>query len=359
MSYGITGIVSSLYLLGALSPHIRPSLSTIPAFLGLIFPLLLAGQLMATIYWLLRRRWAMLILMGIVLGVSWGALSAYIPLNGSPLSEPSEPGRVIKVLSYNTNAFGFGQHRKQRPNAILQYIKSSNADLVCLQESLLASHPEHGVTAEQLDRYLGTIYPYIDQRSVQQSGSRMILLSKYPIRDRGRVPIESVTNGAVWYKLAIGQREVLLVNVHLESFRLRQKDGEDYLQLVRQREAVKFKEAIRTKFAPVFRAHELQAKQVRRLIEEQGMGGNVIVCGDFNDTPTSYTRHHIAQGLEDAYIKRGNGFGFSYTTWFFVVRIDHILCGSSFTPLSCQVDASAKMSDHYPIVAELWLREQE
>ena len=38
----------------------------------------------------------------------------------------------------------------------------------------------------------------------------------------------------------------------------------------------------------------------------------VIVCGDFNDTPASYTKNTIATNLSDAFVESGNGFGRSY-----------------------------------------------
>ena len=39
----------------------------------------------------------------------------------------------------------------------------------------------------------------------------------------------------------------------------------------------------------------------------------VILCGDFNDTPISYTRHRVASlGLTDAFREAGQGFGFSF-----------------------------------------------
>ncbi|MDO4692707.1 MAG: endonuclease/exonuclease/phosphatase family protein [Porphyromonadaceae bacterium] len=354
--YIVTGLVSFLYLLGAYSPYIRPSLTTIPAFLGLIFPLLFVLQLMISLYWLVRGRWRILGLMVLIFALSWSALSAYLPINRRWEHEPTETGKQLKILSYNTSAFGFKRHSASSPNPILQYIKSTDADIVCLQESMLADSREYGVTLEQLKAYLGQQYPYIDARNAQSHGSTLILLSKYPIKEAHRFDIESHANGAVWYKLQVEGREVMVVNLHLESFRLRKKDGEGYVELVRNREALRLKEAVNAKFAPTFRAHNIQADMIANQIESYG-SDRVIVCGDFNDTPVSYARRRIAHSLQDTYIERGNGFGFSYTTWFFVVRIDHILCGHAFVPESAYVDDAATMSDHHPIHATLWMPE--
>lgn len=352
--YLVTALVACLYLLGAHSPYIRPTLTTIPALLGLTFPILFVLQLTVSLYWFVRGRWRMVGLMAIIFALSWSALSAYLPINRKWEHEPTEAGKQIKVLSYNTSAFGFKRHSPSSPNPILQYIKSTDADIVCLQESMLADKAEYGVTFKQLKAYLGEQYPHIDQRNAQKHGSTLILLSKYPIKEVHRFPIKSHANGAVWYKLQVDDREIMVVNLHLESFRLRKKDGEGYVQLVRERQALRLKEALNAKFAPTFRAHNVQADMIARQIEDYG-SERVIVCGDFNDTPISYARRRIAHSLQDAYIERGNGFGFSYTTWFFVVRIDHILCGGAFVPESSYVDDAATMSDHHPIHATLWL----
>ena len=60
-------------------------------------------------------------------------------------------------------------------------------------------------------------------------------------------------------------------------------------------------------------------------------------------------------GLKDAFVERGNGFGFTFTTRPFIVRIDHILYGSAFRAISCEVDKTASESDHHPIEAVLTL----
>ena len=77
----------------------------------------------------------------------------------------------------------------------------------------------------------------------------------------------------------------------------------------------------------------------------------VILCGDFNDTPISYSRREIARNLTDAYVETGFGPGFSYTSNGMRVRIDHIMCSHHWKPYAAKVLTYAKGSDHYPITA--------
>ena len=80
----------------------------------------------------------------------------------------------------------------------------------------------------------------------------------------------------------------------------------------------------------------------------------MIVCGDFNDTPLSYTHRVISNGLIDCFVETGNGPGVSYNRSKMYVRIDNILCTPDFKPYACKVDDSIKNSDHYPIMC--WLK---
>ena len=62
-----------------------------------------------------------------------------------------------------------------------------------------------------------------------------------------------------------------------------------------------------------------------------------IVCGDFNDTPVSYTIHKMTRDLSDVFREVGRGFSHTYRGFFDMLRIDYIMCSSEFTPISYEV----------------------
>lgn len=346
-----TLLVSGAYLLGAYSGYIPPVRWIIPAFLGLFFPALLVAQIGVTIFWLLAWDKRRLLLVAAVWLVSLPQLLVYFPISRAEKSLGTEE-ESLRILSYNVCAFGFKPHTKTSPNATLQYIKSSGADIVCIQEAMLNQNPWAGVVSKTLRSYLDEDYPYINVIRVNRGGSTLALLSKYPIKEAKEIPLPSWVNGAVAYKVDIRGKETLVINVHLESFRLRRVDGEDYLRLAKDGDAIRLKDALRAKLSPTFRSHNIQANIIHDLIQRYG-SGRVIVCGDFNDTPLSYARYKIGEGLEDAFVSKGNGLGISFHTRPFFVRIDHILFGPAFRALRCEVDKTASESDHYPIEAVL------
>ena len=346
-----TLLVSGAYLLGAYSGYIPPVRWIIPAFLGLFFPALLVAQIGVTIFWLLAWDKRRLLLVAIVWLISLPQLLVYFPISRAEKSLGTEE-ESLRILSYNVCAFGFKPHTKTSPNATLQYIKSSGADIVCIQEAMLNQNPWAGVVSKTLRSYLDEDYPYINVIRVNRGGSTLALLSKYPIKEAKEIPLPSWVNGAVAYKVDIRGKETLVINVHLESFRLRRVDGEDYLRLAKDGDAIRLKDALRAKLSPTFRSHNIQANIIHDLIQSYG-SGRVIVCGDFNDTPLSYARYKIGEGLEDAFVSKGNGLGITFHTRPFFVRIDHILFGPAFRALRCEVDKTASESDHYPIEAVL------
>ena len=348
-----TLLVSGMYLLGAYSGYIAPKTWILPSFLGLFFPALLVTYVLVTLFWLVAWDKWRLLLVGIVWLISLPQLLIYFPISREEKVLGSED-ESLRILSYNVCAFGFKPHTKTSPNAILQYIKSSGADIVCLQEAMLNQNPWAGVVSKTLRSYLSQDYPYIEVHRVNRGGSTLALLSKYPVTEAKEIPLPSWVNGAVAYKILIRGEEVLIINVHLESFHLKRVDGEDYLRLASRGQALRLKDALDTKLAPTFQAHGVQANIIHQLIQSYGTE-RVIVCGDFNDTPLSYTRRKIGEGLQDAFVERGNGFGFTFNTRPFIVRIDHILYGSAFRALSCEVDKTASESDHHPIEAVLSL----
>ena len=80
----------------------------------------------------------------------------------------------------------------------------------------------------------------------------------------------------------------------------------------------------------------------------------IIVCGDFNDNPLSYSHHAMSQLLTDCFGTTGKGIGLSYNQKAFSFRIDHIFCSPNIQPYNTQIDTKIDVSDHYPIVC--WLK---
>ncbi len=358
--YLITLGIALLFLASAYSPYVSPSRMTTAALLGLVFPITAFALGGITLYWTLRLRWRVLIFLGLVWLLGSPAVLRYIPLNWrdtTPERLEEDRTNLLKVMSYNVAAFGVQKHTRQRPNEILQYIKMTDADIVCLQEAI-TSDTSWGVISEaDLRQFFKAQYPYIHIGLAQKNtGSALVLLSKYPIAKTRHLPLPSRSNGGMGYVLDVRGRKLRVMNLHLESFHLRQKDGNEYIALARQGDAFGLKDALKAKLGPVFRRRSKQVDNLKKVIAKINQD-DLIICGDFNDTPISYTLWQLSDGLQDTYVESGRGVGYSFSSGIFIVRIDHILAGKSFVPEYSLVDRSITTSDHYPIISYLRWRE--
>ena len=96
---------------------------------------------------------------------------------------------------------------------------------------------------------------------------------------------------------------------------------------------------------------------VKRALQSQVVKDNinkspypVIVLGDFNDTPVSYSYRKIRKGLNDSFLNSGYGAGFTYRGNYPRNRIDYILYDDNLINSYFEI-IKVKYSDHYPIVA--------
>ena len=92
----------------------------------------------------------------------------------------------------------------------------------------------------------------------------------------------------------------------------------------------------------------MQAKVLHAFIKSSPYP--VIVTGDFNDTPVSYSYRKVRKGLSDSFVKTGYGAGFTYKGKYPSNRIDYILHDSKLKPTWFSV-MKEKYSDHYPVMA--------
>lgn len=326
----------------SLDPTRHPMLSNA----GLAFPVFLVLNLAFVVFWVVfKMRWVVIPLAGFLL--CYGPVRRYCPLN-IPHDPPAD---AIKVLSYNVWYFVGWDYPGGASNPILDYICEQDADIVCLQESAT-----NEITQAKFDSVFAPVYQYRDTVK-RESGECITLLSKYPIVGKERIPYASRGNISAAFRVRIDGEEVLVINNHLETTGLSVEEKTQFKSMVKGQLEVDTAEITSKQLvhklgrATAIRA--AQAEAVARYVADHS-DMPIIVCGDFNDSPISYVRRTIAQGLSDCYVETGNGPGISYHHNAFWVRIDHIMCSPHFEPIACRVDHSIEASDHYPIVA--WLK---
>lgn len=344
----VSNILSTLMLWAVcascwLHPEDFPRLS----LLGLLFPVFLLVHLLFIPAWLVvnyRRAWiplaGLLPVMGFILD--------YCPLN-----LPQDiPPHAVKVLTWNSHHYGsLWEDKEEGKRMTVKYLLESDADIICMQETTTPGavidsfYTEMEQRGYHRDTYLGTV-----------------LLTRFDILDMDTIAYESLRNpdgskgnGSKWYRLLIEDKEVILVNNHLESNRLEDSIKQDYVANLDNPEYRKMKESGRKIGRKLTTSTVFRGAQTDTLCRfaEQHRDERVILCGDFNDTPVSYTCQQLGKRLKNAFSESGRGIGLSYNKRGFWVRIDHIFHNEQCRSYQTYIDRSIATSDHYPLIS--WL----
>jgi endonuclease/exonuclease/phosphatase (EEP) superfamily protein YafD len=77
-----------------------------------------------------------------------------------------------------------------------------------------------------------------------------------------------------------------------------------------------------------------------------------LMCGDFNNSPNSYSYHRIKGNLKDAFREAGNGYGYTYNNLMKLFRIDFVFfSGTKFQAVNYRT-GNVDFSDHLPVLVD-------
>ena len=316
---------------------------------GLLFPLFLLANLGFLAFWLFFKRRMALIPIA-AYAAAFAPIRVYLPIN----HRADPPEGSIKVLSYNVRGYASSPEHGNAVGEIVDYIRNSGADIVCLQEDLQGGR--------DVKARLDSAFAHSDTTHIMD-GTRLAntlgIYTRYPILRKERIRYPAKGNGSVAYYLKVGGDTVLVVNNHFESTGLSPDDRAKYKEILKgevaQDTAREESKRLLHKLGDAAARRAPQADSVRKYVAEHSRYPTIL-CGDFNDSPISYTRRVLAEELTDCYVATGRGIGLSYNQKGFFVRIDNMMCSGSFEPYKCTVDDKIAASDHYPIYC--WLKMQ-
>jgi endonuclease/exonuclease/phosphatase family metal-dependent hydrolase len=141
--------------------------------------------------------------------------------------------------------------------------------------------------------------------------------------------------------------------MHLESYRFNAQDYESIEKIRKQEDTgLVAAKGIIFKMRDAYIRRSRQANIVADFIRTSPHP--VIVCGDFNDTPASYTYFTVKGNLQDAFLKKGSGIGRTFSGISPTLRIDYIFADKAFAVKGFRTIHSG-LSDHYPVITNLRL----
>lgn len=335
----VSACVAVMFAATLLAPALGPEVTGWVSTVGLVAPFVYAAQLLLTLYWIIRWRKAMMIPMAVLTVVALFHLSLFYKVAfRRSYGEPEYERSAVKVMTYNLRSF-IGDDGKRCLDSIVACIRGFNPDILCIQES--------GFN-DLADSLLEPLHAL--PHSVSRAQLSPAIYSRYPILRAGRV---DTMKNFVWADLAMRDDTVRVFSVHLHTTAINSDDS----RYIEQREFLddvdgdKKLRSIVLRLAENNRNRAVHADLLDSMVEASPYP--VIVCGDFNDTPASYTYRTVSRGLKDAFREAGSGYSYTYRGFFDLLRIDYVLCSDEFEPLSYGVVDSMTCSDHYPLFVRL------
>jgi len=349
-------VATALAFLGAiLSTIISPKLSWHFAFLGLGYPILFVLLLFFAVIWLIyKKKKVVFPILLIALGLF--ALPNAFNLFGKKTSK-KDSTKEIKIMSYNVRNFEVYDKngRETKRDKIIALIKKESPDILCLQE---AHQTKNHLLFDDFKKTTGLPYHHFEVGVKTKRGGEfgVAIFSKYPITTTDSYPFGSGGNVGARAELLIGEQPISVFNIHLESANI---ENSYYTYSSKEQEKISNKEySERSKrvIGQLKNAYINRSDQAKTIHQEiKKINHPVIVCGDFNDTPVSYSYNKVKGNLQDAFKYGKIGFGETYPE-IPILRIDHTFVSNDFQINDYEI-RKEKISDHYPIITTVQLKE--
>lgn len=234
-----------------------------------------------------RWRW----LMGLI-------LIGCICILGNHWIRPNDAGttsnRSLRVLSWNVTNFHIHPDTLQKA-AI--FIRNLQPDIICLQE-----RPHENLVSWEAIQAAFPEYAYsVRNEEREDEVLNLAILSKYPLDKQVETYYPDTYNKSMAVDVTLSDDTFRLFNTHLQTT-----------------------DHVFTRFIENAQRRNTQADSLKTAIRSAGKP--TLVCGDFNDTPCSYTIRTLGKGMQDAFLTAGKEWTGSFQPMGRWLRIDYILC---------------------------------
>ncbi|MFM7288035.1 MAG: endonuclease/exonuclease/phosphatase family protein [Bacteroidota bacterium] len=375
------------------------------ALVGFLYYPLLAGLIICSVLWIIRRN-ARFWISVVIIALGWKVHSVWWqlpwPSNAEPFTHalvqgdfqkaPYDSKRNWKVISYNVGTFKLQDPSSVTPisssrDFLLNLLDAVQPDLVGLQDFVswepsksdvlksLRLHPglqRYTLRGQDAKRrsfriLLDASKPFHSQLYRHQGKgsddgasierlrwvSGMVMLTRWPVLDHGYQNLgePSHNGGMMWADMLMAKDTLRWVNLHLASNQISPPELSPVQALeLKSDSSQRTIKGILRKIAYSARLRAEQSDQIRAFMDESPYP--LLVTGDFNDLPFSFAVNRIQHKLKDTFEGKGQGMGNTYARGFLSFRIDHVMVDPRFPVLSHEL-VRLRYSDHYPIVAVL------
>ncbi|MGM9774982.1 MAG: endonuclease/exonuclease/phosphatase family protein [Candidatus Egerieousia sp.] len=344
-------VAATSLLLSYLSVYINPEKFSLPLFFGLYFiPILGINILLCLIAIVFKSKSAWIPIVILLPGFLYAERFYKIGSNNTIESE----GIKLSLETYNVGMFQSSKKEMSRSetlNKIEGQIRKNSPDIVCLQEVFLENEKQVERIFPEYSYRTYHLYPI---RNGKFFGN--VILSKHEIFSEGVLDFPKSTNLSIYSDIVFFGDTIRVYNNHLESYNISFTSLIQKLSKDQKENAEMLTNDIIDVHAKVKGTMIRRSKQVNTIfgsISESPY--NTIVCGDFNDTPMSYTYYKLSHDKKDTFRDSGKGFSATYSHLWPLLRIDYVFIPKGYECVSHKTIRQT-YSDHYPVLTEFILQ---
>ncbi len=322
---------------GLLARYISPATLWPPAIVALLLPVLLFLTFVFAGWNLYRRRFRVALLPVIVCLAAVPILSRIFALARSLPSADGSP--TVTITTNNIRGYKNGAWELMSEDRIWRRITSLETDILLLQE---ARHSGYRETFSKLIKETGGF-------AMQHQPRKKTVATFATVLQPVSSSFTSSLNGYNGFLVTDVETDIgtlRIINAHLQSNRISgiaSKIGQDSTV----EEGVGRLRRMLSGYGTTASIRARQAEEIRQIVEESPHP--VVVGGDFNDVPSSYTYQRVRTSrLRDAWVEGGFGIGTTFDGPLPFLRIDYLLIDTALTITGVE-RLDSDFSDHRPL----------
>lgn len=326
-------VVTIFTFIGLFGGNANPASSTASAMLVYVLPMLIVVNGVLLLLWLLKRNWMVSAIAAVsILACIPYMLTIYQFGGGGSVDENAKP---FKVATYNVARFG-NEASGFMASDILSEMKKQSVDVFCVQEYNEQSGDK--LNSETYKDYF---------QYMAKGNADMAIFSRYPIVNVENIPFDNTNNSAMSAVVNVGGKRIRVFNVHMETtgFNSTLHQARKLDEKGNVVESNTILQAIYSNYTAGMVNRAGQAVVVADHIKQSREP--VIVCGDFNDVPYSYTYNTLLGDLVDGFKECGKGWSYTFRGKK-KVRIDYIFHSESLKGVN-YYKTEMTYSDHFPV----------
>lgn len=350
-------IINALAIIGLLIAYLAAYVSPLTAswisMFSLAYPYFVFANVAFALGWLFVKKWYFLLsLTALLIGIK--SLQNNFQFLPTKIVEVNEQKPLFKVMSYNVRVFDLYSWSKniQTQDSIFDFLRSVGPEIACFQEYYDNKKKFYSIHDSLImNQKFKYAHIYYTDKVTDYQRFGIATYSQYPIVNKGLIRFPNSNNVSIYSDVRIGSDTVRVFNCHLESIRFLPEDYNFIDSIAVQQREEKFKGA-RGVYQRLDKAYKKRALQTELLNSEISKSPYpILLCGDFNDPPSSYTYNSINKQLNDSFVFKGRGKGVTFSRNVFSYRIDYILFSKHLNCLDFYVP-KVDFSDHFPVVGE-------